>query len=73
MRKSDEPGNYDAMNYKTKRQAQTLGGLVVAFGGVVFAIWYSDQALLGFVVALVGAGIIDPSTVINFFKKQYLP
>lgn len=69
MRKDDSPGDYDAMNFKTKRQVQTLGGLVVAIGGVAFALWNTDQALLGFVVALLGAGVIDPSTVINFFKK----
>ena len=44
-------------------------GLAIAVGGVAFALVYPAQATVGFVAAIVGAGLVDPSKVLGLFRK----
>lgn len=51
------------------RLTRTLGGVGVVLGGIGYAFFNPGRDWVGFLVALIGAGIVDPNVVVNFFKK----
>lgn len=59
------------------RLGSTISGLVISLGGMIVAIaeLFSPTKniyviLIGMIGALVAAGAVDPSLVINFFKRR---
>lgn len=59
------------------RLRMTWGGLVTAVGGTIVGILGAMKdpvelylVIIGFVAALIGAGSLDPSLVVNFFRRQ---
>lgn len=59
-----------------RRVRRSLGGTVVAVGGVAFAIlalWRGEMshvpALIGFGAALIGAGMVDPGLLVQQWKE----
>ena len=69
MRETDSPEDPNVKKYKTQRQATSAGGIIVAIGGCVLAIWHKDLALYGLVAALIGAGLVDPYMLLRMVKK----
>jgi len=71
MREIDEQGISDEVKKaQQSRAVRSISGFTIAFAGVIFALYNPDQALLGFGAALVGAGLVDPSQVLNFFLRK---
>jgi hypothetical protein len=52
------------------RVIRSLGGLVVAIGGVVLALLQPDNVYLGMGCAMVGAGLIDGAQVVNLLTRK---
>lgn len=52
----------------TPRLFQSISGLVVAIGGCVLAVVRPEHAVMGVVVALIGAGLIEPAEVLSLFR-----
>lgn len=70
MRESDPTTLPDEVKKKIIiRKTATWGGLITTIGGVVFAIMHPDQAVLGMAVAMIGAGLVDPSKLLSIFTK----
>lgn len=46
------------------RTRKSVGGLVCVLAGCAYAFYNKEQPWIGFTVALVGAGIVDPSSVL---------
>lgn len=67
MRQEDTPE--DAKKYKIRRQSTSVGGIIVAIGGCLLALLYKELALYGLGAALIGAGLVDPYTLLRIFKK----
>lgn len=72
MRATDEQPS----PYHRKRVQKSLGGTVIAVGGVAFAIlalWRGEMshvpALIGFGAALVGAGMVDPALIVQQWRE----
>lgn len=65
MREDDEKPTEQGRN----RTIRSLTGLVFAIGGILFAIFCPDQAKLGFLVALLGAGVIEPTQISGLLRK----
>ena len=60
----------DVESYQKWRDIRTWGGLIVTVGGILFACLIPNQATLGMIVALLGAGVIEPTQVMSFFTKR---
>ena len=52
------------------RNVRTISGFLIVLAGLVFAFVNVELARMGFVVALVGAGIIEPTHIINLLSKK---
>lgn len=52
----------------TKADIQFYAGLVIALGGLV-TVFYLKEPYIGFGVALLGTGIIQPDKVVEFLKR----
>ena len=68
MRNSDSPNDEDIQKKVFVRRSISGSGLVVAVGGVALALYRPELAYLGMISALIGAGAVDPKTVISFFR-----
>lgn len=64
----------EVTKYAANRMLRTGGGLLITAAGLAFAFMRPDMAVgpvpIGFIVALVGAGIIEPTTIISVFRPK---
>lgn len=65
MRQND---NGEGRKHQRSRLLRTAGGILVVFGGVVFALLYPERHMVGFGVAIFGAFGADQSTLLNAIK-----
>lgn len=67
MRKTDSVYQPDpeAVAMARARIIRTVAGLLIAVAGCAVAILRPEHMLPGFLVALVGAGIVDPSLLLS--------
>lgn len=70
MRENDSPLDPEVKQAKMIRGGLTLGGFLVWASATVFAFIHPDKMKEAFGVALIGTGIIDPWTVVNFFRRD---
>ena len=74
MRKTDHPIPHEEVRQKVEaRRSQTLGGLIIVVGGVAVALLSLPDikmVVIGFLVALLGAGIVHPDMVVNFLRGR---
>jgi len=74
VEKAGRDADDEVTKYAANRMLRTWGGMLLGVAGLAFAFWLPDRGIgpvpLGFIVACVGFGIIEPTTVVSFFRPK---